>query len=298
VYDDQAGTNEAVGVKVRYYLANNLADTTTQELQLVFFEPDGDTIITYSSLYDTKRSPLPENRNAFYKNTKKPEGGKLNAQKGMHEFVWDMTYPEGTADTSATFDGSIAGPTAVPGKYIVKMFIADELIGAQECIIKNDPRNTATLQDLQAQFDLNKKIIAKVSEISKATKQIREVKQQIETYLSQATDTAKVHAFKKVSDPLIDSLNAISETLYAEKIVTFYDNLKYPVRIEEKLTALNDFLQTADTAPTKSMVEKYEELAAAADAEIIKLNTLLETEVNKLNMIAGEQKKNAIEVEE
>lgn len=296
-YDDQAGANEPVGVKIRYYLTNTLADTTTQELKLVFFETNGDTIITYSNLYDNKRSALPEKRNEFYKNTKKTESGKLNAQKGMHEFIWDMRYPEGTSDTSATFDGSIAGPLAVPGKYVVKMYVGNNIVGEQSFEIKNDPRSSATQKELQEQFDLNKKINTKVAEISKATKQIRDIKMQIENYLADEKDSAKVQAFKKISTPLLDSLNVIGEILYAEKIITFYDNLKYPVKIEEKLTALNEFLQSADTGPTKSMIEKYEELAGAADVQIQNLHALLNTEAKKLNDLAGVQKKSVIEVE-
>ncbi|MBC8045328.1 MAG: glycosyl hydrolase [Fimbriimonadaceae bacterium] len=297
IADDQSGQSEPVGVKVRYYLADTLQDTTAQELKIIFYEADGDTIITYSSIYDKKKTPLPEKRNQFYKNTKKPEDGKLNAQKGMHEFIWDMRYPDATADTSAIFDGTVSGPLAVPGNYTTKLFIGDSLINEQKFIIKKDHRNPATQQDLQAQFDLSKKINDKVTEISKATKQIRTIREQIKTYLASETDSNKVREFKKISKPLIDSLNTIGGELYNETILAFYDNLKYPVKIEEKLTSLNSFLQTADSGPTKSMTDKYNDLSARADTQLAKLKKLIDENVAALNKIAGEQKKSVIEVE-
>lgn len=295
--NDQTEQNEPAGVKLRYYLANTLEDTLAQELKLIFFETDGDTIISYSSIFDNKRTALPEKRNQFYKNPKKPESGKLNAQKGMHEFIWDMRYKEAVSDTSATFDGSVAGPMAVPGTYLAKMYIGKTLIAEQNFIIKSDPRNPATQKDLQAQFDLNKAINEKVTEISKATKQIRDVKSQVEKYLEDEKDSVKIKAFKTISKPLLDSLNNINNALYNEKIITFYDNLKYPVQIEEKLTSLNEFLQTADTAPTQSMITKYQELAARADAYMQQAKLLMNKTIPQLNTIAGEQKSSVIEVE-
>ncbi|MFN0274132.1 MAG: WD40/YVTN/BNR-like repeat-containing protein [Chitinophagales bacterium] len=297
VPDDQSGPSEPLGVRVRYYLANTLADTSSQELKLVFYEADGDSILSYSNLYDTKRSPLNPKRNQFYPDTTKVETGKLNAQKGMHEFIWNMRYPDATADTSAMFDGTVAGPLVVPGNYSAKLFIGAAMVGEQKFVVKSDTRNPATQKELQAQFELSNKINAKVTEISKATKQIREIRSQIETYLAIESDTTKANAFKKVSDPLIESLNTISGELYNEKIVTFYDNLKFPVKIEEKLTSLNAFLQTADAGPTQSMIDKYNDLAGRSDVQLAKLKKLMDESISVLNNIAGEQKSSVIEIE-
>jgi len=290
--DDQNGENEPVGVKVRYYLQ----DTTTKELKLIFYEPDGDSIISYSSLKELNMPPVKESR--FYENKKITKPTKLNTQKGMHEFIWDMRYHGATADTSATFDGSASGPLAVPGMYAASLYLADSLIATKSFNIIKDPRNPATQQELQAQFDLNKKICDKINEISAATKKIRTIRTQVKDYTSTETDSVKLKAFKAVSDPLLDSLKTIGGELYNEKIVTFYDNLKYPVKIEEKMASLLQFLQMADTGPTKSMEDKYIDLSKRADVQLKKLDQLIKAHIQQLNTIAGEQKSMVIDLEE
>ena len=290
--DDQNGENEPVGVKVRYYLN----DTISGEMKIAFYENDGDSIISYSSKKELNQSAPKANK--FYENKKENLPTKLNAQKGLHEFIWNMRYPDAVADTGSTFDGSISGPMAVPGNYIAKLYLKDSLIATETFVIIKDPRNPATQNELQAQFDLNMKINNKVNEISAATKKIRTVKEQITSYLAEESDSAKVKAFKSISDSLLIRLDVIGSELYNEKIVTFYDNLKYPVKTEEKLTALNEFLQTADTGPTKSMLDKYEDLSKRADVQLIKLKKILDEDLNELNKIAGEQTKRVIELNE
>lgn len=293
--DVNNGENEPVGVKVRYYLKETLPKDSTKELRLRFFEADGDSIISFSNLYDKKRTPMTV-KDEFYTDTKKGEAGKLNANKGMHEFIWDMRYPDAKGDTSATFEASLFGPLAVPGNYIAKLYTGDSLIAVKNFTIKLDPRNPSTQKDMQAQFDLNKKICTKLNEISKATENIRSIKEQITEYVASEDDTDKLKAFKAASKPVIDSLTAIQERLYNPKVLAYEDNLKFPIRLEEKLAGLNYFLQYADTGPTRSMLEKYDDLNKRIDVQLNALHTLMTTDVAALNKIAGEQKKMVIDV--
>ncbi len=280
--DDQSGENDPVGVKVRYYLK----EKSDKELKMIFYEIDGDEIITYSDLYDNKRTPI-TTKNEFYENKKKTKEGRLNAQKGMHSFIWDMRYPEAEGDTSATFDASLQGPLAVPGNYTVKLFLGEELIGEQQFIIKIDPRNPATQKDLQAQFDLNKKICDKLNEMAESISTIKDIRSQIEDYLKSEEDSAIVRSFRAAAKPIIDSLTAIEERLHNPLILAYEDNLKFPIVLEEKLAGLNYFLQMADTAPTKSMYDKYDDLNARINIEFTKLNAIINKDVKMLNDMAG-----------
>jgi len=289
---DQTGENEAVGVKINYYLKKKPAD----ELKIVFYESDGDEIIIYSNLYDNKRTPL-TTKDEFYENEKHPESGKLNVNKGMHQFVWDMRYPDAKGDTSATFEASLMGPLAVPGKYTAKMFIGDSIVGTQEFTIQKDPRNPATQQDLQAQFDMNKKICDKLNEIAAATELIRSIKSQIAAHIDAEADETKKENFEKVSKPIVDSLTAIEEQLYNPLILAYEDNLKFPIMLEEKIAGLNYFLQMADTAPTKTMYTKYDDLTKRIDVQLNKLKQIVASDIKSLNDMAGEQKSKAIELD-
>ncbi len=286
---DQSGENEPVGVKVRYYLA----DKHTDEVRLTFYTATGDSIITYSSIYDNKRSPV-STADDFYADPKQIPSGKLNANKGMHEFIWDMRYPDAKGDTSATFEASLMGPLAVPGAYAVKLFAGGQEIWSESFVIKKDPRNPSTQSDLQAQFDMNKKICDKLNEIAKATADIREIRSHVDAYLKTETDPEKLKAFSVLSEPMINELTDIQEQLYNPKIQAYEDNLKFPIMLEEKLAGLNYFLQMADTAPTKMMYAKYDDLNSRINVQLDNLHKIIEQEVAQLNQLAGEQKRPAI----
>ncbi|MEZ5012914.1 MAG: hypothetical protein R2794_01355 [Chitinophagales bacterium] len=286
------GENEPVGVKVRYYLADN-AD---KELRMVFLEADGDTIITYSNVYDKKRTPITTS-NDFYEDPKHTDGGKLNGHKGQHQFVWDMRYPDAKGDTSATFEASLFGPLAVPGNYMVVLFLGDDKIGEQAFAIRIDPRNPATVADLQAQFDLNKKICDKLNEIAAATAQIRSIIAQIDAYAAEEKDAEKRATFVAKGEVVKDSLTAIQERLYNPKVLAYEDNLKFPIQLEEKIAGLNYFLQMADTGPTKTMLAKYNDLNARIQVQLDLLHAIVQNEVPALNKIAGSTTMQAIMLE-
>lgn len=292
--DMQAGENEPEGVKVRYFLAHKPAG----ELRMIFYDAKGDSIITYSNLYDTKRKPVNTGSDKYYENTKETMPGTLDAQPGMHAFIWDMRYPDARGDTSATFDASLDGPLAVPGKYLVKLYAGDTLIGARTFTIRKDPRNPASLEELQAQFDLNKKICNTLDTIAKACDDIKMIRNNIQDYLDRQDDSSKARAFRMASKPVLDSLDAVDSALHAPKVLAYEDNLKFPIELEEKLAGLNWFLQMADAGPTASMSAKYDDLLRRINIQLDRLHRIEDADVPKLNALAGGQTRKLIELEE
>ena len=279
---DQDGENEPVGVKVRYYLKQTPAD----ELRIAFYTEKGDSIIAYSSLYDVHRNPV-DQKEDFYPNPKKHESGTLNQQPGMHQFVWDMRYPDVLGDTSATFDASLSGPLAVPGNYFVSVSAGDSLVAKVPFVIKKDPRNPSTQQDLQAQFDLNARICSKLDEIVTANNQIHDLTEQMNNYLSK-TPTADKQLVEK-GHAIVEALYAVETQLHNPLIIAYEDNLKFPIMLEEKLAGLNWFLQFADAAPTKSMYTKFDDLSARIQVQLNALQQIVQQDVSAFNTMAGAQ---------
>ena len=277
---DQEGENEPVGVKVRYYLKSDAA----KELRMTFYEADGDSIISYSSLYDVKRTPVVL-KDAFYPNPKFTEPGKLNAYAGMHQFIWDMRYPEAKGDTSATFDASLQGPLAVPGKYYVQVYVGDSLVGREAFVIRKDPRNPSTQEELQAQFDLNMRICEKLNQIALANATIHQVQELVKQAMEEQTDPATQKLIREKGQALIAAMTAIEEQLHNPRILAYEDNLKFPIMLEEKLAGLNWFLQFTDAGPTKSMLDKYADLSARIQVQFDALDALLQKEIPELNAL-------------
>ncbi|MDE3143016.1 MAG: glycosyl hydrolase [Bacteroidota bacterium] len=286
----QEGQNAPNGVMVRYYLKTK----PDKELKLKFFSTAGDSIITYSNLKDNKGELVKISKDYYESKAKRP--GLLATDTGMNVFVWDIHYPAAKADTSATFEGSLSGPLAAPGSYVVKMFIGDSLIQSQAFTILKDPRNDASVDDLKEHFELSEKVVKKLNEVGKATKQIRLVSDQIEAFCSHLTDSTDARHFRALSKPIIDSLTTIKDALYNSKIKAGEDNLRFPMRLEEKLSGVNAVLTSVEQKPTAAMYESYNSLVSRIDVQLQKLAIIFEKQIPAFNSEAKTKQRDAIEI--
>ena len=276
----QEGTNAPDGVMVRYFLK----EKPFKEIKLKFETAGGDSIISFSSLKNINSKPGEISKDFYESKTKKY--GALSIDSSINMFAWDMHYPPAKGDTGVTFEGSFAGPYAVPGNYKVSMFAGDSLIGTQPFTIVADPRNLFTTADLKEQFDLGIQVHNKLNEIGKATKQIAFVRTQFNKYLEDTEDSTDARAVRPIIKPIVDSLTKIEEALYNPKIKANEDNLRFPMRLEEKLGGLNAAILSADAKPTAAMHASYQSLKERVDLLLAQLKQVLEKEISKFNELA------------
>jgi photosystem II stability/assembly factor-like uncharacterized protein len=286
------GQNAPNGILLRYYFKTK----PEKEVKLSFYGNTGDSIITYSSVKDNK-GKMKTSPKEFYENKKLTASGLLKANAGVNQFIWDMRYPDAKGDTSATFEASLSGPKLIPGTYKVKLLLGDSLIMEQPFTVIPDPRNTATVAELKEQFDLNAKICKKLNELAKGAAQIKKVKGQITDFLASITDSVKAKPFKESGKALMDSLEAIKNELYNEKIQANEDNLRFPLKLEEKLATMNAMLQGSDSKPTAGMYAVYNSLSGQIDTQLQKLKQMLDSKLPAFNASAKEIQKQAIDAE-
>ncbi len=285
------GQNLANGVLFRYYLRTK----PSKEVQLKFYTDKGDSIISYSSIKDNKGKMVPV-RKEFYENPKVTASGLLKAKAGVNEFVWNMRYPDAKADTSATFEASPLGPKLIPGNYKAKLVVDDSVLSEQSFTVITDPRNTSTIEDLKEQFDLNMLVCKKLNEIAKGNAQIKQVTAQINHFIATLTDSVAAKPFKEKGKAIIDSLEAVKNELYNEKIQADEDNLRFPLKLEEKLAGMNYQLQASDTKPTAGMHNVYNSLRERIDVQLQKLKAILESKVPEFNKMAGSVQKPPVDI--
>ncbi len=95
-----------------------------------------------------------------------------------------MRYPDATklpgsqAGLSGYWGGSVIGPEAVPGEYEVRLEV-DGTNESQRFEIRKDPRVSASVEDLQAQFDLLIDIRDKLTEVHDEVLHSRKLREQI-----------------------------------------------------------------------------------------------------------------------
>ena len=289
----QAGTNAPNGVLVRYYLK----DSTDKEVRLRFLNNKGDSIITYSSKNDEKGKSA-EPPKEYHVNRKAIPPTILKSDAGMHSFIWNITYPQAKGDTSGTFEGTFAGPKAVPGDYKVQLLVGNDVLQTQDFKIINDPRNTFSTPELQEQFDLAMKVHAKQMQIYYTLKQLRSVRDQVNSFMNSFDDSAKALPYKAMAKYIIDSATMVEGKLYNQKIKAGEDDLRYPVALGEKLSGLKAAILSADARPTASMFASFNSLSDRIDAWLNYWKELVRTKVDEFNSKAAGESKHVVEIRE
>ena len=151
------GMNPPTGVVFNYYMAN--ANDSTK-LSIEVLDKNKKTIKTFST-------------------TAKTPADKFEVTKGMNQFEWDMNYAEAErVEGLILWNGFVGGPKAAPGNYFAK-FKSGSDSTEEPFTILGDPNYQTSLAEYEDQFNHLITIRDKSTEIMKAIKNIREVRQQM-----------------------------------------------------------------------------------------------------------------------
>ncbi|MEI7803449.1 MAG: glycosyl hydrolase, partial [Bacteroidota bacterium] len=251
-HTDYTGENAPNGVILRYWLKSK----PSKELKFMFIRENWegntsttDTIITYSSTKDKKGEPIKISKD-FYQEKKIEREGILTADSGLNTFVWDMRYDDPERLDGAVLWNGYTTAKVVPGDYKVKMFIGDSLIQIMLFEIKMDPAVTVETEDLQAQLDYIKAANKKLGEVHKAVKDLRTIRSQVNDFIAGVTDTAVAHSLRDYTKPMLDTLDLIENNFVQLKAHAGQDVLKYPIMLNDKISALAGGANSADAKPS------------------------------------------------
>jgi photosystem II stability/assembly factor-like uncharacterized protein len=274
----QSGTNAPNGVIVDYYLKQK----PKGEIKLVFYSAAGDSIMAFSNKLDKFGEPIKE-KGKFYEDTIHKED-ILPTDIGMNRFVWNTVYPDAKHFEAEYWSaGSLAGPKALPGNYVVKLMKGDTLLMQRNFTIVLNPKVHASQEDLKAQFDLMMEVNKKQNEIIKSILQIRGVQGQVNNFVNSFSDSTKIASLKKIAKPLLDSLQIVGDTLINSKIKANEDDLRYPMQLFERYCSLQDFIRGADARPTAQEFTVFEELNSRLTPELKRLQNVFDIQVPAFN---------------
>jgi len=266
-----AGTNMPSGVITYFYLKDTASADT---VKLIYNKLGGDTIQVYSNHPDKKNNEK-----------------KLKLKPGSNQHIWDMQYAGAEG-----FDGMILwwstlnGPTALPGEYEVSLSVGDKKHMTQSFTIVKDPRSTATMEDLKAQFDFQMEVVQKLTETNKSIEKIREVSQQINAVLGKI----EVDTIKALGKSILSDLKTIEKALYQTKNQSRQDPLNYPIKLNNKLGHLNSLMGMGDNPPTDAAVAFKEEVSEEIDTELNKLAKIFDEDLPSFNKLVSENKVDAV----
>jgi hypothetical protein len=194
----------------------------------------------------------------------------------MNRFAWDLRYPNAHDFPGLVlWAGSTRGPVAPPGRYKVRVTANGTSKTQEFSILRNTNVPSLTDRDLMDQFTLARQISDKLSLANDTVVRIRGLKEQVATRASSATDAR----IKSAGEALTEKLTAIEGEIYQYRNRSSQDPLNYPIRLNNKLAALQGIVESGDAKPTDQSYAVFKDLSARLDKELARLDALTKTEL-------------------
>jgi photosystem II stability/assembly factor-like uncharacterized protein len=257
-----AGQNPPDGAIVDYFLQANSSSPVTLEI----LDSSGKVVRQFSSAdnpdpLDATQLNVP----LYWVRTERT----LSAAPGVHRFVWNLRYPSPdvleheypiSAIPADTPRGPL-GPAVVPGAYTVTLH-AGEKTYSQPLHLQMDPRVKASARDLQAQFDLEAKIVDALRENYRAVMEVRNVRAQLKKAQSDGASDLKAS---------IEDVEKKAAALGGDGPSPIY--LESPAgrtfsSLDAGLTTLLGIVDSADAAPATQANEMFARLRETLDAQL------------------------------
>jgi photosystem II stability/assembly factor-like uncharacterized protein len=257
-----------------------------QSITVDFLDPQGNVIRSFgNTAADAAKPAAPPSPEDFFR----PRDPKPPVAAGMHRLNWDLRY-KGATDFPGLimWAASTRGPAAPPGSYQVRV-TADGRTETQPFAIRREPHILAdvTDADLQKQFDLAMQVSRKTTQANEAVLLVRGIRPQIENR-EQELDS-KTGPTAKALDKLKNDLTAVETTLYQVNNQSSEDPLNFPIKLNNKVAAIQGVVESADAAPTEQSTEVFQMLAGRVDQELTKLDTSVKIELPKINQMLQRQ---------
>ena len=268
------GSNPPAGAVIYY----SLKSAPKEQVTLEVLDARGKLVRKYSSKKTGEGASPDEEEFGF----RRP-GEELPAEAGLNHFVWDMhSEPPTKVPGSVGWGGRPEGPLVVPGRYEIELTAGGKTETAKLELTK-DPRVSASQADLEKQEELALRIRDRVTAGHEAVNQIRSVRSQIDALKKRLSADASAKPVLDAADALTKKMNAVEEKIIQPKSKSGEDPLNYPIQVADQFVALQETVESADTAPTAASFTVYDELNKRLEVQLTAWHEIQSKDLAALN---------------
>ena len=277
------GANPPSGVIIDYFLKS----VTKDAAELEILDAKGKVVKTFSSKKAAEAASPEEEEFELARS-----GDKLPAEEGLNRFVWDMRG-EAPARVPGTVNwaGRPLGPLVAPGTYQIKLMVGGKSLTAS-AEIQKDPRVNVSQADLEKQYELATRIRDRVSAGHETVNQMRSVRDQLDGLKKRLAADSGAKAVLDSADSLRKKINGVEEKIIQPKSKSGEDPLNYPIQVTNQLMALQEVVESADTAPTAQSYVVFDELNGRLESQLAAWREIQSKDLAALNEL---MKKNNVE---
>ncbi len=281
------------GITIDYYLKQ-----AAEKVTIDILDGRGDPVCTFTGTpADEKQKPEPAAAGEAESSRRAPAPPRVSAKAGMNRFVWDMRYPDAAGFPGIIlWAGSLRGPLAPPGTYQVKLTVPGQTLNRPVRIVKHPLFTNVTEADLQEQFKLAMQIRDRLSLANESVVRIRDLKNQIADRIGKL-DRNKDAGVIADGEALAAKLTQVEGEIYQYRNQSSQDPLNFPIKLNNKLAALQGVVESAEARPTVQSHEVFKELSARLEAQLAKLEAILKTDVPAFNKRIAPAKLGPIQIE-
>ena len=228
---------------------------------------------------------------------RRPPDPKPPVTAGLHRLTWDMRYPGATEFPGLImWAANTRGPLAPPGTYQVRVTADGQTTATQSFAIKREPKllKDVTDQDLIEQFDLAMKVRDKVTQANDAVLLIRGIKAQIGDRRTKAAGKANL---VKALDELEQALSTVEGEIYQVKLQSSQDPLNFPIKLNNRIAALQGIIESADVQPTEQTYSMFRTLSGRLDEQTAKVDAAVKTRMPPVNQMLQKEKLDPLKAE-
>jgi photosystem II stability/assembly factor-like uncharacterized protein len=268
------GANPPAGAVIDY----SLKTAPKEQITLEIFDASGKLVRKFSSKKAAEGASPDEEEFGISR-----PGEELPTEVGLNRFVWNLHFEAPIKVPGAVgWGGRPEGPLVAPGKYQIKLTVAGKTSTADIELTK-DPRISTSQADLEKQQEFALRIRDRVGAGDEAVNQIRSVRGQLEALKKRLSADASAKPILESADALIKKMNAVEEKIIQPKSKSGEDPLNFPIQVADQLAALQETVESADTAPTAASFTVYDELNSRLELQLAAWHEIQSKDLAALN---------------
>jgi hypothetical protein len=183
----------------------------------------------------------------------------------------------------AVYDaGDPIAPLVLSGTYQARLTLAGKS-QTTSFEVKMDPRVQTSADDLRKQFELMLKMRDRQDELNKAVMAIRETRAQLLALEKRLGAGESEKSLVTSSADLRKKMSAVEEELVQVNGKSTEDFANYPVKLDSKFGALQNLVDSADTAPTSAELAVFAGLDQQLEAQLTKWREVLSKDLPAIN---------------
>jgi photosystem II stability/assembly factor-like uncharacterized protein len=287
---DHESHNAPYGMTITYWLKDEITETPAghepspddpNELKLEIFDSQGTLVRTLSSVAKPDRYAKDDPDEPA-----EPNKPALTKERGLNRVQWDLRREGATMLEQAKIDAGDPekGPLVLPGKYTLKLTAVGRTL-VTEAEVGADPRSTATMDDMRANYDFALRTGEAIDRLEQDIETVRAIRAQAADIAERTAKNQAARELRASADTLVKRCDEIEHQMHNPEAKVVYDVLAGRdggAKLYSQLSNLYSDIQASDFAPTQGQTGQLDENLAALAAIETELASMRNTDLARL----------------